>query len=67
MYGHSKDGTWSPQIAVGAKSQNPDTQACSDGTFLVASCCNQEGLLVGSRIFPGDTLDVETIKRREPG
>ena len=43
-YGHSKDGTWSPQI-------------------VVALAVTREGLPVRSWVFPGNTSDVETIKR----
>lgn len=43
-YGHSKDGTWSPQI-------------------VVALAVTREGLPVRSWVFPGNTSDVETVKR----
>jgi transposase len=43
-YGHSKAGTWSPQI-------------------VVALAVTREGLPVRSWVFPGNTSDVETIKK----
>jgi len=43
-YGHSKDGTWSPQV-------------------VVALAVTREGLPVRSWVFPGNTSDVETIKK----
>jgi transposase len=43
-YGHSKDGTWSPQI-------------------VVALAVTREGLPVRSWVFPGNTSDVDTVKR----
>lgn len=43
-YGHSKDGTWSPQI-------------------LVALAVTREGLPVRSWVFPGNTSDVDTVKK----
>jgi hypothetical protein len=43
-YGHSKTGTWSPQI-------------------VVALAVTREGLPVRSWVFPGNTSDVETIKK----
>ena len=43
-YGHSKDGTWSPQI-------------------VVALAVTREGLPVRSWVFPGNTSDVDTIKK----
>ena len=43
-YGHSKSGTWSPQI-------------------VVALAVTREGLPVRSWVFPGNTSDVETIKK----
>jgi len=43
-YGHSKDGTWSPQI-------------------LVALAVTREGLPVKSWVFPGNTSDVDTVKK----
>ena len=43
-YGHSKSGTWSPQI-------------------VVALAVTREGLPVRSWVFPGNTSDVETVKR----
>jgi transposase len=43
-YGHSKDGTWSPQI-------------------VVALAVTREGLPVRSWVFPGNTSDVDTVKK----
>lgn len=43
-YGHSKSGTWSPQI-------------------VVALAVTREGLPVRSWVFPGNTSDVETVKK----
>jgi transposase len=43
-YGHSKNGTWSPQI-------------------VVALAVTRDGLPVRSWVFPGNTSDVETIKK----
>ena len=43
-YGHSKDGTWSPQI-------------------VVALAVTREGLPVRSWVFPGNTADVDTVKK----
>lgn len=43
-YGHSKDGTWSPQV-------------------VVALAVTRDGLPVRSWVFPGNTSDVETIKK----
>jgi len=43
-YGHSKNGTWSPQV-------------------VVALAVTRDGLPVRSWVFPGNTSDVETIKR----
>jgi transposase len=43
-YGHSKDGTWSPQV-------------------VVALAVTRDGLPVKSWVFPGNTSDVETIKK----
>lgn len=43
-YGHSKSGTWNPQI-------------------VVALAVTREGLPVRSWVFPGNTSDVETLKR----
>jgi transposase len=43
-YGHSKDGSWSPQI-------------------VVALAVTREGLPVKSWVFPGNTSDVDTVKK----
>ncbi len=43
-YGHSKDGTWSPQI-------------------VVALAVTREGLPVRSWVFPGNTSDVDTVRK----
>jgi transposase len=43
-YGHSKDGTWSPQI-------------------VVALAVTREGLPVRSWVFPGNTSDVDAVKK----
>jgi transposase len=43
-YGHSKDGTWTPQI-------------------VVALAVTREGLPVRSWVFPGNTSDVDTVKK----
>jgi len=43
-YGHSKSGTWSPQI-------------------VVALAVTRDGLPVRSWVFPGNTSDVETLKK----
>lgn len=43
-YGHSKNGTWSPQI-------------------VVALAVTRDGLPVRSWVFPGNTSDVDTIKK----
>jgi transposase len=43
-YGHSKNGTWSPQV-------------------VVALAVTRDGLPVRSWVFPGNTSDVETIKK----
>src|SRR5208337_3074471 len=43
-YGHSKDGTWSPQI-------------------VVALAVTRERLPVRSWVFPGNTSDVDTVKK----
>jgi len=43
-FGHSKDGTWSPQI-------------------VVALAVTREGLPVRSWVFPGNTSDVDTVKK----
>jgi transposase len=43
-YGHSKNGTWSPQI-------------------VVALAVTREGLPVRSWVFPGNTSDVDTVKK----
>jgi transposase len=43
-YGHSKEGTWTPQV-------------------VVALAVTREGLPVRSWVFPGNTSDVETVKR----
>ena len=43
-YGHSKSGTWSPQI-------------------VVALAVTREGLPVRSWVLPGNTSDVETLKK----
>jgi transposase len=43
-YGHSKDGTWSPQI-------------------VVALAVTREGLPMRSWVFPGNTSDVDTVKK----
>ena len=43
-YGHSKDGTWSPQI-------------------VIALAVTREGLPVRSWVFPGNTSDVDTVKK----
>ncbi|MGO9370907.1 MAG: IS1634 family transposase [Syntrophobacteraceae bacterium] len=43
-FGHSKNGTWSPQI-------------------VVALAVTREGLPVRSWVFPGNTSDVDTVKK----
>jgi hypothetical protein len=43
-YGHSKNGTWSPQV-------------------VVALAVTREGLPVRSWVFPGNTSDVDTVKK----
>lgn len=43
-YGHSKNGTWTPQV-------------------VVALAVTRDGLPVRSWVFPGNTSDVETIKK----
>ena len=43
-YGHSKNGTWSPQI-------------------VVALAVTREGLPVRSWVFPGNTSDVDTVRK----
>jgi len=43
-YGHSKDGTWSPQI-------------------VVALAVTREGPPVRSWVFPGNTSDVDTVRK----